>query len=235
MQVTSAAVFANEKKDAAKKTKEDVLSYLRARGVSLDGRPNLAITIGGDGTVLYNKEHYGVPYFAIGSKSSFICQADFSNWKYLLSRALTRMEAEERLLLECSIDGKRMPLCLNEIGIRNPEPRVLSIHLAIGKKHHAFRADGVIFSTPTGSRAYCYSCGGKEMKKNDTRYQVAAISPFRRLFSPAIVGGKTECVLRMGGGERAQFFIDGQDFGFFGSGNTLRVKASKTKFLFAKV
>ena len=234
MKVVRAAVFANRKKPQAASLKHEVEGFLRAQGVALSGKPQLVVTIGGDGTVLYHKKHYGTPYFAIGSNTSFICQSTFANWRGKLARVLRRLKSEGRLMLECSIDGQKMPLSLNEIGIRNPEPRVLSLHLAAGKRHHAFRADGLLFCTPTGSPAYCYSCGGKQMATGGLRYQAVAISPFRRTFAPLILARGARCTLRLSGEERAQFFIDGHLFRTFTSKNTLRVWASRRAFLFAK-
>jgi len=235
MEVKRAIVLANRKKPQAASLKREVERFLLLRGVALSQeKPQLAITIGGDGTVLYHKRHYGVPFFAIGSRTSFICQSAFPDWKRKLARALSNLRTEKRLMLSCSIDGRRMPFSLNEIGIRNPEPRVLSLHLASGKRHFAFRADGVLFCTPTGSPAYCYSCGGKQMKKGDARYQAVAISPFRRTFRPIALPRGARCTLRMSGPERAQFFIDGHLFRPFTSKNTLRVWAEKKPFLFAK-
>jgi NAD+ kinase len=256
MRITRAAVFANRKKRQTAALKEEVELFLMEHGVKLSKKPQLVITIGGDGTVLYHKRHYGVPFFAIGSNTSFICQANFANWKGKLARALASLRVEKRLMLACSIDGKKMPLCLNEIGIRNPRPRVLSLHLEAGtgsigaqkptwargscahaggrSRHFAFRADGLLFCTPTGSAAYCYSCGGKQVKKRGSHYQAVAISPFRRIFRPLMLPKNTACILRLSGPERAQFFIDGQEFGGFSSKNTLRVWACRKPFLFAK-
>ncbi len=235
MKVTRAAVFANRKKPQTTSVKREVEQFLYSCGVVLSPKkPQLIITIGGDGTVLYHKRHYGVPFFAIGSQTSFICQSTFANWRSKLSRALSSLKSEKRLMLLCSIDGKKMPRVLNDIGVRNPEPRVLSLHLAAGKRHYAFRADGILFCTPTGSPAYCYSCGGKQMKKDDSRYQVVAISPFRRIFRPLVLRKGARCTLRMSAPERAQFFIDGHCFQPFTSKNTLRVWAGKKPFLFAK-
>jgi len=235
MKIARALVAANRKKPQTAALKREVEKFLRVHGVALSSKPQLVITIGGDGTVLYHKRHYGVPYFAIGSNTSFICQSTFANWRGKLLRVLGRLHAEKRLMLSCSIDGQRMPLSLNEIGIRNPEPRVLSLHLAVGKKHYAFRADGLLFCTPTGSPAYCYSCGGHQMKKDGSRYQAVAISPFRRTFAPLVLPRAACCTLRLSGPERAQFFIDGHLFRCFTSKNTLRVWASGKPFLFAKV
>jgi len=240
MKVTRAIVFANRKKPQAASLRREVEKFLLARGVALSQKkPQLVITIGGDGTVLYHKRHYGVPYFAIGSNTSFICQATFASWRAKLPRALASLKSEKRLMLSCSIGGKTMPPSLNEIGIRNPEPRVLSLHLEVGghaprSRHFAFRADGLLFCTPTGSPAYCYSCGGKQMKKDGARYQAVAIAPFRRAFSPLILAKSARCTLRLSGPERAQFFIDGHLFREFTSKNTLRVWAGKRAFLFAK-
>ena len=235
MEVKRAIVLANRRKPQTSEVKRDVEGFLRSRGVSPASKnPQLVITIGGDGTVLYHKRHYGVPFFAIGSQTSFICQAAFSNWKHKLARVLSSLTSEPRLMLSCSINGRKLPPALNDIGVRNPEPRVLSLHLAVGKKHYAFRADGILFCTPTGSMAYCYSCGGRQMERRATRYQAVAISPFRRIFRPLILAKGARCTLRLSGPERAQFFIDGHCFRPFTSKDTLRVWASKRAFLFAR-
>ena len=233
--ITRALVVANGKKPVALQVKKEVRKFLSQQGVAASpSSPQLIITVGGDGTVLFSKKHYGLPFFSIGSQTSFVCQANFSDWRKKLASALRNPRLERRLLLEAAIDGKKLPLSLNEIGIRNPEPRVLSMHLKAGKHDAAFRADGIFFSTPTGSPAYCYSCGGSEMGKNEQRYQVVAIAPFRRLFKPAILPASSLCTLRISGVDRAELFIDGQPHGWFSESQTLRIKGSRKKFLFLK-
>jgi NAD+ kinase len=235
MRISRAAVVANEKKPIARSVKREVRKFLEARGIQItNSSPQLVVSVGGDGTVLFSKKHYGVPFFAIGSSTSFICQAKFSNWEGKLARALASPCLEKRLMLSCFLDGKRLPPALNEVGIRNPEPRVLSIHLSAGKKQYAFRADGILLSTPTGSPAYAYSCGGREMKKTDRKYQAVAISPFRRLFSPLLLSASTRCALRISGHERAQLFLDGQIVRGFTEKNSLSVSVSKKPFYFLK-
>ncbi len=234
--VKNAVVLANKKKPIATKVKRQAEAFLRSQGIAISGKkPQLIVTVGGDGTVLFSKRYYGIPFFAIGSGTSFICQADFSNWQPRLQRALRSWKLDRRLTLDCYLNGKKLPPALNEIGVRNPEPRVLSMHLRIGRKHFAFRADGLLFSTPTGSPAYCYSCGGKQMKKESRDYQAVAISPFRRLFSPKIIRKNEACTLRISGSERAQLFIDGQMTLAFTEKDTLRVKGGKRAFYFLKV
>ena len=231
-----ALVVANEKKPVARQIKKEVQKFLLQRGIQTSpSAPQLIITVGGDGTVLFSKKYYSLPFFSIGSQTSFICQANFSDWKKKLSQALRSHKLEERLLLEATLNGKKLPLSLNEIGIRNPEPRILSMHLQSGKRHFAFRADGVFFSTPTGSPAYCYSCGGKEMKKTGQKYQIVAIAPFRRLFKPTTIPASSSCTLRISAPDTAHLFIDGQPAGTFSEKQTLKIRGSKRKFLFVKI
>lgn len=233
--ISRALVVANRSKLFALQVKKDAEKFLSSRGILLSASsPQLVITVGGDGTVLHSKKYYGVPFFSIGSRTSFVCQANFSDWEEKLSHALRSPRVERRLLLEASVDGRALPIALNEVGIRNPEPRILSMHLAAGSRHFAFRADGVFFSTPTGSPAYCYSCGGKEMERTAEAYQVVAIAPFRRLFRPTVMPASSRCTLRISAPDRAHLFIDGQPGGVFSEGQTMRVKASKKRFLFLK-
>jgi len=233
--VSRAFVIANEKKPVARQIKKEVRRFLLANGVRVSpSSPQLVITVGGDGTVLFSKKYYGIPFFAIGSATSFICQSTFSSWKPKLCRVLRNLRREKRLLLSSSLNGKALPPALNEVGIRNPQPRVLSIHLKAGKSQFAFRADGFFISTPTGSPAYCYSCGGREMGRSDWRVQAVAISPFRRLFQPKIYGAGVEFAIRVSGREQPDVFLDGRVVGKLSEGSALLVKPSKKPFYFAK-
>ena len=232
--ISRAIVISNLGKPIARQVKRQAESFLSRRGISISPRPQLVVTVGGDGTVLFSKKHYGAPFFAIGSRTSFMCQSTFSDWRGKLARLLRKPRAEPRLLLESRLNGRRLPAALNEIGIRNPEPRLFSLHLSAGGRQFAFRADGILFSTPTGSPAYCYSCGGKEMRKGERKYQAVAISPFRRTFKPLILGAEKPSTLRISGPERAQLFVDGQVVGSFSSKDTLVVKGSKKPFYFAR-
>ncbi|MCX8194729.1 MAG: hypothetical protein N3G22_01300 [Candidatus Micrarchaeota archaeon] len=229
------AIVANEKKPIARQVKKAVAQFLVQHNIRPAAKPQLVITVGGDGTVLFSKKYYGVPFFAIGSSTSFICQATFRDWKEKLSRAISSLEAERRLLLEGRIGKKRLPLALNEVGVRSREPRMVSIYLRANGKEFAFRADGIIFSTPTGSPAYCYSCGGRQMKRADSCFQAVAIAPFRRAFSPTVLGKSTVCEVMTSASKQPDVFVDGQVVGRLANGEKLTVKASKKGFYFAKI
>lgn len=189
--VNRALVVFNPKKPHAKELARDVRRFIRASGaeVVMDAKDaDLLVIISGDGTLLYNKLRYNLPIFAIGSERSFICQAHAGNWRDKLARILSDgYEIERRTMLSCAVNGARMEDALNEIVVHSRNHRVVDIELLVGRRRFAFYADGVMFSTPTGSSAYCYSCGGRELPKHARKYEIVAIAPYRRAFTYAIV------------------------------------------------
>ncbi len=209
--VKSAVVIANPKKREAEKLLEEVKKFLTKKGVEVTEQDaDIFIAIGGDGTILYNKGHFDKPIFGIGSKSSFLCQANEQDWREKLSVILGGFRIQERLMLSSELEGKRLPDALNEVCVRNKEHRILVMKLGVDGKEYSFRADGVLFSTPTGSTAYSYSCGGSEMEVKERRYQIVAIAPYRREFAPAIVPESAECSLVVQSECDADVVIDGQ-------------------------
>ncbi|VVB59008.1 NAD kinase [Candidatus Anstonella stagnisolia] len=207
----SAYVVANPKKPHVVKVKEEVEVFLQGNGVEVTPSGKLLVTIGGDGTILHNNRHFDKDIFAIGSKSSFLCQAKLEDWKEKLGKILAGYKVQHRIMLASELDGKRLPDALNEVCARNKEHRILMLGLEIGQKWHEFRADGVMFATPTGSPAYCYSCGGKEMGADANEYQAVAIAPFRREFEPVVVPAGVKCRLVVESECDADVVIDGQE------------------------
>ncbi len=214
--VASAKVLANPKKKQAKQLKKEVLKFLKDQGIKTRAKePDIAIMISGDGTILYNKQKHNAPIFGIGSYTSFICQSTNLNWKTKLSKVLKgRYEIQERSMLECMLNGKKLPPALNEYCIKTTGARVirftLSFEKSIDKRKIDFKADGVIFSTPTGSTAYAYSCGGKELEPNSEKYEIVAIAPFRRNFDPMVLDDRVVSNLSIETDQKMSAIVDGQ-------------------------
>jgi len=206
----SAVVVANPYKKNTSKTKREVEKFLRGHGVKISKKGKVLITIGGDGTLLYNKDIYDKPIFGIGGRDSFICQAKFWNWRKKLAKLLEGFEFEERSMLSCSVKGKKFENALNEVCLRSISYRLLELELVAGEKKHEFGADGMIFSTPTGSTAYAYSCGGVELPVHAKKYEAVAIAPYRRKFSHILIPENTKSILKVKGTDKPQLIIDGQ-------------------------
>lgn len=225
-----ALVIFNPKKPHAKGLAAEVRAFLRANGAEVveDARAaDAVIIVSGDGTLLYHKARYRLPIFAIGSKTSFICQATSENWEGKLLRIiLDGFSTEQRMMLACEVNGKVVENALNEVVIRSRDHRVISIHVEAGGRRFDFYADGVLFSTPTGSSAYCYSCGGRELPKHSRKYEVVAIAPYRRLFKPMVVAD-TAVSSASTASPNADLVFDGQFIHRVKPGSKIRVYRSR--------
>jgi len=240
--IKTAIVAANPKKSWSRKLGVQVISFLKQKKVKIAvvASAQLAICIGGDGTLLFNKRHYGKVLFGIGSSHSYICQATKNNWKSRLAKFLKNPKTSQRLVLSSSLNGKKLPAALNDIAIKTSCHRILSLLLGcnFGKgktKRTNFLADGVVFSTPTGSSAYAYSCGGMDMKADSKAFQIVAIAPYRRAFQPSIVPSAAKCTLKVSSQCATELVLDGQLVLAVKNGSILRVWASKKPVLFAEI
>jgi len=242
MKLLSATIATNPKKRISKVIAKQVEKFLKKHKVKIipaktpfSSAGHILITVGGDGTILYNKNRYSLPIFAIGSKSSFICQAIGSTWKWkLLPIIKNGYTIEKRTMLSAKLNGKMLPDALNEFVIRSREHRVIRLHLQYGKKSSSFRADGLIFSTGTGSHAYAYSAGGREMPNLSRSYQVVPICPYRREFSHVMLSPSVHCKLKIEPSCRADAVSDGQFLFPIAKKAVLHVWVSKNALGFVK-
>jgi len=228
MKIGSAFVVANPKKQWAGELKREVESFLAKHGVAVKEEGEILVTIGGDGTLLYNKNKYAKPIFGIGNERSFICQSTLRNWKRILSSALRSCRVELRSMLECSISGRVYEDALNEICIRSRDHRVVELSLSFLGRNKLFRADGILFSTPTGSSAYAYSCGAPQLSPRARKYEVVPIAPYRREFKPVVVPASTQCEVKVVRGN-ADLVIDGQFIHSLPPNSKMKVRNSERK------
>ena len=225
MKFKTATIVANPKKRIAVETKGSVVEFLRKNKIKIMKHGEILITLGGDGTLLYNREKFGQPVFGIGNEKSFICQSNFRNWRKKLAELLSGYRLEKRMMLECEIDGRKYKRALNEVVVRSRDHRVVELVLFVGNRKFEFKADGVILATPTGSTAYAYSCGAPELSKKTKKYVVVAIAPYRRAFKPLVVDEKTKCSFYLKEGN-ADLVIDGQFVHPIELGVKIKVKKS---------
>jgi len=223
-----ALVIFNPKKPHARELAADVRKFLEAGGVEVAGsKPaDALIVVSGDGTLLYHKSRHRLPLFAIGNRRSFICQAHAGNWREKLRRIIRRgFATERRMMLACEVDGKVVEDALNEIVIRSRDHRVIDLEVDAGGRRFAFSADGVLFSTPTGSTAYCYSCGGGELPRHAKKYEIVAIAPYRRAFKPMTVPDSAAAAATTSS-PNADLVFDGQFIHRVRPGSRIRVRRS---------
>jgi NAD+ kinase len=184
--------------------------HLRAKGYaacvpsSFTEELELAIVLGGDGTVLSAARQtapIGVPILTINTGHlGFLAEAYLHQLDAALEQVIRgEWSVEERTLLVVSVlrsEQRRWEvLCLNEMALHR-EPLTSMCHFEIAIGRHApvdIAADGVILSTPTGSTAYALSAGGPVITPDCPVLQLTPIAP-HSLASRALVFSDREPV-----------------------------------------
>lgn len=182
--------------------------------------PDLVVAVGGDGTMLSacrTAAGTGTPVFGLNRGNlGFLAGADAAAWSQAME-CLARGDygVSERLLLECAVmrGGERLAIApgaeegdvaLNEVCLaRGSLARIMEFEMFVdGQRLGSLRADGVIFSTPTGATGYSVSAGGPMLLPEMDAYAITPICPFLLSFPPLVVFGAStvRAVVRDPGG-----------------------------------
>lgn len=237
--ITSVLLIPNPKKPKAIQLAKQAKHFLAENGIGITKKSNCAdflLLISGDGTVLYNKDKYDLPIFAIGHERSQICQAKEKNWKQALASAIKNFTLDERAMLSCFVNGKHAFDSLNDVVVRGRNHRVVKFRLEAPKHSGIFFADGIIFATPTGSTAYSYSCGGPKLNPHagTRKYVVAAIAPYKRSLLPFVLPDSAVSRLTVLS-SNADLVFDGQLVRRLAKNAKLVIKKSKKKVKLIKL
>ena len=185
---------------------------------------DLAITLGGDGTLLSCARMLSerdVPILAVNMGDfGFITEVSKSEladtWEKLIRG---KLGVSERLMLSVEVQRHGAPggsfLGLNEavIGIRGIS-RMIRLKIFMSNTYMGrYRADGVIVATPTGSTAYSMAAGGPILHPEMEAFILTPICPFTLSNRPTVV--PTNEILRVEVEEpqkaEAVLTIDGQE------------------------
>ncbi len=131
----------------------------------------LAVVIGGDGTILRAAEltrEVGTPLLGVNlGHVGFLAEAESDDVEFTIESIVARRyTAEERLTLDVSVfRGKELVTttwALNEASVEKAaRQRMLEVVVEVdGRPLSRWGCDGVVCATPTGSTAYNFSAGG---------------------------------------------------------------------------
>lgn len=183
---------------------------------------NLAIIIGGDGTMLHAARRlagFGVPLVGI-NQGRLGFMTDIAHDEMLDSIAALlagKFAAERRVLLEAEVrrDGERIhhTRALNDIVVNKGEQgRMIELELKIdGELIVVLRADGLIIATPTGSTAYALSANGPILHPAVPGIAVVPLCPHDLTNRPITVSDASSIEVRLLHPHDARVHFDGQD------------------------
>ena len=209
--IRSVAVFLNETKPEARRMRREILALLRRHGVRAqacrgagDGpapRVDLAVALGGDGTMLRAARilaPHSIPLLGINyGHLGFLSGTDFAGFRRHCRDILRgRFLVEDRWMISVEVmrDGRRRfgpHLALNDCVVRcSEEARAILLQARSGGRFVAeYFGDGLILSTPTGSTAYALAASGPIVDPGLDVLLVAPICPHTLTQRPLIVSG----------------------------------------------
>lgn len=180
-------------------------------------KAELVIAIGGDGTLLRVvrelKKAKPVLGIAAGRKSVLMQVKEKKLEKAMEKIAKGSFKVEKRARLQALVDGKKMPLALNEAMAANKESAAIArFKLKVnGKSRGEIMADGLIISTPTGSTGHAFSAGGKRLRHGSKKIAVVASNSLGRSFKPLYLDEKSKVEVTIPKtGEKHLVIVDGR-------------------------
>ncbi len=214
------------------------LGFVVADYDTLGGRADLAIVIGGDGTMLNAARRlarFGVPLVGVnegrlGFMTDVARQAMIEHVSELLAG---RYRTDRRFLLAARVirDGLCVmdTLALNDVVLNKGDlGRMIEFEISIdGEFVYSQRSDGIIVSTPTGSTAYALAANGPILHPSVAGIALVPLCPHALSNRPITVSDSCRIEIALIAPHDARVHCDGQTrFDFF-AGDRLVIERSE--------
>jgi NAD+ kinase len=163
----------------------------------IDYQADVAIALGGDGTILRAitlVQDSGIPVLGINlGRLGFLASVE----KALIPKAIEQLtngqfQLVQRSLLQLSSNlplFTSFPYGLNDFTVNKRDTSsMITVHVTIdGAPLHAYWADGIIVSTPTGSTGYSLSCGGPILFPDAANFIITPVAPHNLTVRPVVI------------------------------------------------
>ncbi|MCX7147435.1 MAG: NAD kinase [Sulfuritalea sp.] len=223
---------------------EDTAAAVGANGYAVAGyeaigtRAELAIILGGDGTMLNAARHlaeFEVPLVGInqgrlGFMTDIALGAMIDSITALLEGKFSR---EQRFLLNAEVlrDGEVafQTLALNDVVVNKGDiGRMIELEVKVdGELIHVLRADGLIVSTPTGSTAYALSANGPILHPSVPGIAIVPLCPHALTNRPITVSDNSVIDIALLLPHDARVHFDGQTRYDARAGDVVRIARSR--------
>lgn len=203
------------------------------------------VAVGGDGTIFhaaseamfYEKAVLGINAGRLG----FLAQIEVDELDRLSEFLSGDYVVEERIVLEASLtlsDGStKKTYAVNDVVITRPDfGRVCDIEVECnGYFVGSYRADGLIFATPTGSTAYSLSAGGPIADSTVSCIIMTPLASHSLVTRSIVFDGEKKLTVRSPGCGCSTFFLlaDGKAIDAVGENDVVTIQKSdfKTRFV----
>ncbi len=210
--------------------------------------PEIALVLGGDGTVLraarfLSQKNIPILSFNVGGNLGFLThdrhilkQANF--WERVSNNSFN---IQKRMMLEATVFKqennhkntiKRSFFALNDFYVKSCTDEIAptcSLELEIdGEAVDKYKGDGLIFSTPTGSTAYSMAAGGPIIHPSLDAIIVSAICPMSLASRPIVVPPESQLVIKpiREKKQKVKLWLDGSSGCLIEANDTCLIKKS---------
>jgi NAD+ kinase len=198
---------------------------------------DLAISLGGDGTMLYTVQLVypsAVPLLGVNvGMLGYLSELEPGELEEWLPRLLAGdFEVSERMMLAVDVTAggviRDSWYALNEAVVE----KLRSGHLVYldvsinGTAFTSYAADGLIVATPTGTTAYSFSAGGPIVSPDLRCLTLTPISPHMLFDRSLVLAEHEELLLDVSKGRNVALTIDGRELGELCSGDRIRCRVA---------
>jgi len=184
---------------------------------------DIIIAVGGDGTIIHcarNAAAAQKPILGINiGRLGYIAGLETNEMDRLEKLTSGDYTIEDRMMLEIRVDLEEKPKIFSAFNdavvARGTLSRILDFKVRLDDtKVCDYRADGLIFSTPTGSTAYSLSAGGPIIDPRMNCILLAPICPHSLLSRPVVFGPDAKLSVRAHSDYESEIIltIDGEIF-----------------------
>lgn len=253
MTVQSILIIANVGKPGARATSDEIERVCGEEGIAahtfhyegvahdLPGTNDydLAITLGGDGTVLFASRvlaGHGVPILPVNlGEFGFISEVGRHEWRQALRSYLDgEIGVGSRLVVDVTLHRKGREVCsfrgLNDAVVTSGGiSRMVQLSVDLSNQTLGiYRADGVIVATPTGSTAYSAAAGGPILHPEMDALILNPICPFTLSHRPIVLPPDEEVRITVVPHQRTEvaLTVDGQSLTRLEEGDAVTVRAA---------
>ena len=181
---------------------------------------DLVIVIGGDGTLLHAARALaasGTPILGVNlGRLGFLVDLSANDIETGLAACLRgEYVTERRFLLQATPAGRAQPLpAFNDVVLHKRDlARMLEFEARVdGNVINAYRADGLVIATPTGSTAYALSAGGPIVHPALRAITLVPICPHTLNNRPLVISADSEITLELSkaDADHCMLTLDGQ-------------------------
>lgn len=220
---------------------EKAAGYLTDHGIicsrpqkeTVQCRPDLVVSFGGDGTLLYGARfalQYDAPLLGINLGTvGFLTEEEPENLHNALDAIMDgkyQIEYRSTLRVYNTQTGEAFYALNDAVITRGGYARLIRVDASVNDKEYAsFTADGIIISTPTGSTGYSLSAGGPIIEPGMNCMIITPVCPHSMKHCPCIVSGTSDIRMKLNPDrvQTAELQIDGRNMGRLTAGDEIHI------------